>query len=95
VVGADPALGRILRDQALAGFAEVPASRRQPLLDTLLSWLLHAGNRAEVGADLHVHPQTVSYRMDRVRELVGDRLDDPHRRWELLLALMIARIDPD
>jgi hypothetical protein len=95
VIGADPALGRILRDQALAGFAEVPASRRQPLLDTLRSWLLHAGNRAEVGADLHVHPQTVSYRMDRVRELVGDQLDDPHRRWELLLALMIARIDAD
>jgi hypothetical protein len=27
--------------------------------------------------------------MDRVRELIPGQLDDPRRRWELLLALMV------
>jgi hypothetical protein len=94
VIGADPVLGGALRAQALRPFDGLAPARRDPLLDTLRSWLLHAGNRAEVGADLHVHPQTVSYRMERVREVLGDGLDDPERRWELLLALMVERIEP-
>ncbi len=92
LVRADPALGAALSAQVLAGFDGIPPARRQPLLDTLRSWLRHAGNRAGVGAELHVHPQTVSYRMDRVREVLGDRLDDPQARWELLLALMIEEV---
>ena len=35
---------------------------------------------------LHVHPQTVRYRMGQVRELFGDRLNDP----EVVLALTVA-----
>jgi hypothetical protein len=88
LVRADQALVAALRAATLGSFDQIPPGRREPLLDTLRSWLLHAGNRAEVGADLHVHPQTVSYRMDRIRELLPGQLDDPQRRWELLLALM-------
>lgn len=94
LVRADPALGRALRGQVLAPFAGLPESRREPLLATLRSWLLHAGNRTDVGRELHIHPQTVSYRMDRVRDLLGEGLDDPRRRWELLLALMIQPTTP-
>ena len=43
------------------------------------SWLLHHGRREEVAAALFVHPQTVRYRMGQLRELYGDRLDDPAR----------------
>lgn len=95
LVRADPALGAALRDEVLAPFAGLPESRREPLVDTLRSWLLHGGNRADVGRELHVHPQTVSYRMDRVRDVLGDSLDDPRRRWELLLALMIEQATPE
>jgi len=35
---------------------------------------------------LFVHPQTVRYRMGQLRELYGQRLDDP----ETVLALVIA-----
>ncbi|MBJ7358550.1 MAG: helix-turn-helix domain-containing protein, partial [Nocardioides sp.] len=34
-----------------------------------------------------VHPQTVRYRMGQLRELYGDRLDDPDAVLELLIAL--------
>jgi DNA-binding PucR family transcriptional regulator len=37
-----------------------------------------------------VHPQTVSYRLGRLRELLGDDLDDPTARFELLLVLTAA-----
>ena len=57
------------------------------LLSTLYSWLRHWGARAEVSAELFVHPQTVSYRVGRLRELLGPDLDDPVGRFELLLVL--------
>jgi hypothetical protein len=91
VLAADPVAGAALRARTLAPFDALPEGRRDPLLETLRSWLLHAGNRPDVGADLHVHPQTVSYRMDRIRELVPGALDDPEQRWLLLLALMVPR----
>jgi DNA-binding PucR family transcriptional regulator len=37
---------------------------------------------------LFVHPQTVRYRMGRLRELYGDRLTDPDTVRELLVALV-------
>jgi DNA-binding PucR family transcriptional regulator len=43
-----------------------------------------------VAAQLHVHPQTVRYRMARLRELFGDRLDDAEARFELQVALRIG-----
>ena len=55
--------------------------------ETLRSWLLHQGRRDEVAAELHVHAQTVRYRMGQLRELYGDRLDDPATVLDLVLAL--------
>ena len=40
-----------------------------------------------MAAELHVHPQTVRYRLARLRERFGERLDDPEARFELALAL--------
>ena len=40
-----------------------------------------------MAADLFVHPQTVRYRMGQLRELYGDRLDDPAQVLELTVAL--------
>ena len=37
--------------------------------------------------ELHVHPQTVRYRMGRLHDLFGDTLDDPAVRARLMLAL--------
>jgi hypothetical protein len=65
---------------------ETPASRAR-LTDTLRSWLDHQGEVARIAADLHIHPQTVRYRLARLREAFGDLLDDPAARFELALAL--------
>ncbi|MFL5871549.1 MAG: helix-turn-helix domain-containing protein [Solirubrobacterales bacterium] len=65
---------------------ETPASQAR-LTKTLRAWLDLQGEVARVAAELHVHPQTVRYRLARLRELFGDRLDDPQARFELTLAL--------
>ena len=87
MVGADPEAARDLRARALAPLAELRPATAERLAETLRSWLLHQGRRDDVARDLHVHAQTVRYRMGQVRELFGDRLDDPQAVLELVLAL--------
>ncbi|WP_246001508.1 PucR family transcriptional regulator [Allorhizocola rhizosphaerae] len=83
----DPGALAVLSARRLAPLAHLRAARRESLLVTLRSWLRHWGSRAAVSAELFVHPQTVSYRLNSLRELLGDDLDDPTARFELLLVL--------
>jgi hypothetical protein len=86
VVSADPDALADLRRQALAPLDQLPPATARRLAATLREWLLQQGRRDDVAAALHVHPQTVRYRMGQVRELFGDRLHDP----DVILALTIA-----
>jgi hypothetical protein len=65
-------------------------SARERLLETLGAWIHHQGNVREVAEALHVHQQTVRYRLAQLRELFGDDLDDPDARFELALACRAA-----
>jgi DNA-binding PucR family transcriptional regulator len=76
-----------LRTAALAPLDGLSAGVREKLTATLRSWLLNHGRREQVAAELFVHPQTVRYRMGQLRELFGDRLDDPQTVLELTVAL--------
>lgn len=78
-----------LRTQVLAPLDDLGPAPREKLTDTLRSWLLHHGRRDRIAAELFVHPQTVRYRMGQLRELFGDRLEDPRTVLELTLALGI------
>ncbi|MER7166275.1 helix-turn-helix domain-containing protein [Micromonospora sp. NPDC000207] len=77
----------VLTDRRLAPLARLRPGQRDSLMSTLYAWLRHWGSRTEVAAELFVHPQTVSYRLGRLRELYGDALEDPAARFELLLVL--------
>jgi hypothetical protein len=87
VVHRDDQLLAALRRQYLAPLAALPESTRDRLLETLRSWLMNMGNRKAVADELHVHTQTVRYRLAQLRELFGSALDDPATRAALLLAL--------
>lgn len=87
IVHRDSALMARLRERELEPLADAPAGLRAALGDTLRSWLVHMGNRRAVAAELEIHPQTVRYRLARLRELFGPALDDPEARLRLLLAL--------
>ncbi len=85
----DRQLARALAERCLAPLADLPAGERDRLLRTLGAWLAHQRHTPRVAAQLHVHPQTVRYRVARLRELLGERLDDPERRFELELAVRV------
>ena len=78
-----------LSARALAPLDELPAGQRARLVETLAAWLDAHGEARPAAERLHVHVQTVRYRLDRLRELLGDALDEPERRLELQLALRI------
>lgn len=87
ILGADPELLADLRRQVLAPLADLRPATAERLTDTLRAWLLHQGRRDDVAAELFVHAQTVRYRMGQIRELFGDRLDDPQTVLDLTVAL--------
>lgn len=90
VVSADPAALADLRARVLAPLGSVRESSRERLVETLRAWLLHQGRRDDVAAALHVHPQTVRYRMTQLRELYGAQLDDPSSVAATVIALSTA-----
>jgi hypothetical protein len=87
VIAADPALATELSEQRLAPLTELPEGPRERLTETLRAWLDRPGQVQAVAAELDVHPQTVRYRVKQLRELFGERLEDPEARFELSLAL--------
>ena len=58
---------------------------------TALAYVRHGGNSVAMAEELHVHPQTARYRIARLRELLGEQLEDPDARFELELALRAGR----
>ncbi|WP_367318918.1 PucR family transcriptional regulator [Streptomyces sp. HUAS ZL42] len=76
-----------LQSHALAPLDAVSEGQRARLAETLLAWLLSGSNVPDVAARLHIHPQTVRYRLRQLEKLFGDALHDPGIRLDLILAL--------
>lgn len=87
VIGADPGALEDLRESILSPLTEVRDSTRQKLEKTLRAWLLHQGRREEIANALHIHPQTVRYRMGQIKDLYGEQLDDPNTVLAATIAL--------
>lgn len=73
----------------LGPLLELPPGRRDSLSATLLAYLACGENAVITGERLHIHPQTVRYRIRVIQELYGDRggIADMDARLDLLLAL--------
>ncbi len=81
---------RLLEDLAASSLAPLDdrtAGARARLLETLRAWIDHHGRVPDVARALHVHPQTVRYRLTQLREAFGPALDDPDGRFALALAV--------
>ena len=77
----------------LAALESLTGQAREKMRETLRAYLDHRGNAAAMATDLHLHPQTVRYRLRQLRELFADALEDPQARFELDLALRSRRIE--
>jgi PucR-like helix-turn-helix protein len=81
-----PLVDRIA-ERRLRPLADLSPGARQRLEQTALAYLSNKANAAATARALHLHPQTVRYRLARLRELLGDSLDDPEAHFELEAAL--------
>ncbi|MEU5884442.1 helix-turn-helix domain-containing protein [Spirillospora sp. NPDC047279] len=74
-------------NRSLAPLLTVRASQRHRLAETLLAWLECGFNATEVAGRLHVHAQTVRYRIRQLEDLFGDTIHATSGRLELHMAL--------
>jgi len=77
---------------ALGPVTAYDAQRGTSLIETLEAWFGAGGRLKETAAALHVHPNTVTQRLDRIGELLGAGWRDPGRALDLQLALRLARL---
>ena len=89
---ADEELAAALRTARLAPLERLRPAQRDRLAETLLIWLQHGCNANEVALQVHVHPQTVRYRLRQADDLFGNQLRDPDRRFELEIALRARQL---
>src|SRR5829696_9494679 len=83
-----------LAERRLAPLDELTPAGRARMEKTALAFVQHGGNAAAMARALHLHPQTIRYRLTRLRELFGDRLANPNARFELELALRARKRRP-
>lgn len=76
VTEAEPELGRLLADALLAGLDPADPFHVE-LAATGLAYLDHGGRVEPTAVALHVHGNTVKYRIGRLRELTGRPLPGP------------------
>ena len=84
---ADVSVTADLVAQRLEPLRRMTATARDRAVTTLRAWLDAHGDIAETAGLLHVHPQTVRYRLARLKESFAGALDDPVARLEVALAL--------
>src|SRR4051812_38379778 len=88
----DPTRARSLADRALEPLDRLSPGTRAKLTDTLQAWLDNACNTGDTARALHVHMQTLRYRLRQLEEVFGaEQLKDGERRLELQLALKVRR----
>jgi hypothetical protein len=85
-------LAGTLSREVLAPLRRLRPEQAERLAATLLAWLESADDASAAARRLHVHPQTIRYRLRQLAGLFGDALTDPDARFRLLLALRARQL---
>jgi sugar diacid utilization regulator len=75
----------------LGPLVEHDSARKGSLVPTLRAYL-ETGEQQEAAKRLRVHPNTLRYRLDRIREISGVDLEDPETRLNLAVALRVQAL---
>jgi PucR C-terminal helix-turn-helix domain len=89
---ADDALIDQLGRRWLGALGELSPSQRHRLTETFGAWLETRGTAQAMAERLQVHPQTVRYRMRKLRAIFGSQLDDPNARFAIEIVLRARRL---
>lgn len=66
--------------------------RGTELLETLAAWFAAEGSVRETADRMHVHPNTVAQRLDRIGRVLGPAWREPDRRLDLQVAVLLHRL---
>jgi len=89
---ADEALARDFVDTRLAPLQAMSPAARDRATETLRAWLDAHGDVTATASVLHIHPQSVRYRLAGLRQAFAGALDDPAGRLELAAALRASEL---
>lgn len=87
-----PEQAQSMVDVVLGPVLAMPEDDRTVMLETARAWLGAAGSTSTAARALHVHRNTVRYRMRRLEELTGRDLATPVDAAEVYVALECVRI---
>jgi len=89
---ADEPLIDQLAQRRLGALLALGTLQRQRLTETFGAWLETNRTAPEMAERLHVHPQTVRYRMRALERTLGGQLSDPDARFAIELLLRAGRL---
>lgn len=92
LLAGSPESTQALVRRVLGPVLELPHDDCHLVLDTARAWLQAAGSTSTAARQLHLHRNTVRYRLRRLEELTGRDLTHPVQATELYLALEGVRI---
>ena len=78
-----------LYEQKLAPLIDADRTRNTAYLDALGAYFEAFGDYTAAATRLHIHPNTLRYRLRKAEELSGMRLDDPDERLAVMLLLRL------
>jgi purine catabolism regulator len=78
------------KDDYLSNLIEHDEKNRDTLCATLRTYLQAEGNVTVAAKELFVHPNTIMYRLRKIKTIIGNPLDNPQYRDSLLFALEIG-----
>ena len=93
LLASSPRLASALRARALGPLEAYADRRGTDLVETLAAFVRSDCDRRATAATLHVHPNTVDYRLGRVEELTGLNLSRPGDLLLVTLALTQRELD--
>jgi sugar diacid utilization regulator len=91
VLAQNPLLAERYVNHLLGSLLEADRKGRGSLVETLDAYLSR-GSVKDAADALHLHRHTVLYRLDKIRDLVGGKIDDQSFRLRLQLALDLRRL---
>ncbi len=81
-----------LIDSTLAGLIDYDNKHNSELLDTLIAFFENNRNKVKTAESLHIHLNTLKYRLKKIQELLGSDIDDSETAFKLEFCLRLFRL---
>jgi PucR family transcriptional regulator, purine catabolism regulatory protein len=90
-LGSNPEASRFFR-KTVRPLTEHDENRNAELVETLEAFFACHGNLSQTAVRLHIHRNTLTYRLERISTITRLDLDDPDARFSLQLALKLRPV---